>query len=215
MKYLKVTKGDGVSQRARDPAVAADQGGEGGRGAGNAGGTGSGGNAEGARAGGDGRSTGSGKNAGDSRVAGSGGDTGSARSARTKRGPLGAPLNDYDILAPACPSRTVLRHVVDRWTPLVVAVLARGPHRFGELRAAVGGITPKVLTETLRSMERDGLVTRDQAPGVPPRVDYALTPLGTTLAEPMGALRAWAEGHAEEVLGNRARYDAVVHDGAR
>ena len=129
--------------------------------------------------------------------------------------PLGAPLNDYDILAPACPSRTVLRHVVDRWTPLVVAVLARGPHRFGELRAAVGGITPKVLTETLRSMERDGLVTRDQAPGVPPRVDYALTPLGTTLAEPMGALRAWAEGHAEEVLGNRARYDAVVHDGAR
>ena len=215
MKYLKVTKGDGVSQRARDPAVAADQGGEGGRGAGNAGGTGSGGNAEGARAGGDGRSTGSGKNAGDSRVAGSGGDTGSARSARTKRGPLGAPLNDYDILAPACPSRTVLRHVVDRWTPLVVAVLARGPHRFGELRAAVGGITPKVLTETLRSMERDGLVTRDQSPGVPPRVDYALTPLGTTLAEPMGALRAWAEGHAEEVLGNRARYDAVVHDGAR
>ena len=215
MKYLKVTKGDGVSQRARDPAVAADQGGEGGRGAGNAGGTGSGGNAEGARAGGDGRSTGSGKNAGDSRVAGSGGDTGSARSARTKRGPLGAPLNDYDILAPACPSRTVLRHVVDRWTPLVVAVLARGPHRFGELRAAVGGITPKVLTETLRSMERDGLVTRDQAPGVPPRVDYALTPLGTTLAEPMGALRAWAEGHAEEVLGTRARYDAVVHDGAR
>lgn len=121
----------------------------------------------------------------------------------------------YDILSPACPSRTVLRHVVDRWTPLVVAVLARGPHRFGELRAAVGGITPKVLTETLRSMERDGLVTRDQAPGVPPRVDYALTPLGTTLAEPMGALRAWAEGHAEEVLGNRARYDAVVHDGAR
>ena len=215
MKYLKVTKGDGVSQHARDPAVAADQGGEGGRGAGNAGGTGSGGNAEGARAGGDGRSTGSGKNAGDSRVAGSGGDTGSARSARTERGPLGAPLNAYDILAPACPSRTVLRHVVDRWTPLVVAVLARGPHRFGELRAAVGGITPKVLTETLRSMERDGLVTRDQAPGVPPRVDYALTPLGTTLAEPMGALRAWAEGHAEEVLGNRARYDAVVRDGAR
>ena len=203
MKYLKVTTGDGVSRRARGPAGAAGRGGEGARAA------------EGARAGGDGRSTGSGKNAGDSRVAGSGGGTGSAGSARTERGPLGAPLNDYDILAPACPSRTVLRHVVDRWTPLVVAVLARGPHRFGELRAAVGGITPKVLTETLRSMERDGLVTRDQAPGVPPRVDYALTPLGTTLAEPMGALRAWAEGHAEEVLGNRARYDAVVHDGAR
>ena len=109
----------------------------------------------------------------------------------------------------------MLRHVVDRWTPLVVAVLTRGAHRFGELRTAVGGITPKVLTETLRSMERDGLVTRDQAPGVPPRVDYTLTPLGATLAEPMGALRAWAEGHAEEVLGNRARYDGVARDGAR
>lgn len=67
----------------------------------------------------------------------------------------------YDILSPACPSRTVLRHVVDRWTPLVVAVLSRGSHRFGELRTAIGGITPKVLTDTLRSMERDGLITRD------------------------------------------------------
>ena len=206
MKYLKVTTGDGVSRRARGSAGAAGRGGEGARaadGAGDGKSAGSGGNADGA---GSGKSTGSGGNAG---------GNGDAEGAGTERAPLGAPLNDYDILAPACPSRTVLRHVVDRWTPLVVAVLARGPHRFGELRAAVGGITPKVLTETLRSMERDGLVTRDQSPGVPPRVDYALTPLGTTLAEPMGALRAWAEGHAEEVLGNRARYDAVVHDGAR
>ena len=116
----------------------------------------------------------------------------------------------YDILSPACPSRTVLRHVVDRWTPLVVAVLSRGSHRFGELRAAIGGITPKVLTDTLRSMERDGLITRDQ-----PRVDYALTPLGSTLAEPMNALRIWAEGHAEEILDNRVRYDGVALDSAR
>ena len=79
----------------------------------------------------------------------------------------------------------------------------------------IGGITPKVLTDTLRSMERDGLITRDQAPGVPPRVDYALTPLGSTLAEPMNALRIWAEGHAEEILDNRVRYDAVVLDSAR
>ena len=242
MKYLKVTKGDGVSRRARGPAGAAGRGGEGTRaadGAGDGKSAGSGGNAEGARAGGNAEGTGSRKSAGGSGAAGSGGNaegagnrksagdsgaagsrksaggSGDAGAAGTERAPRDAPLNDYDILAPACPSRTVLRHVVDRWTPLVVAVLARGPHRFGELRAAVGGITPKVLTETLRSMERDGLVTRDQAPGVPPRVDYALTPLGTTLAEPMGALRAWAEGHAEEVLGNRARYDAVVHDGAR
>lgn len=221
MKYLKVTKGDGVSRCARGPAGAAGRGGEGTRaadGAGDGKSAGSGGNAEGARAGGNADGAGNRKSAGDSGAAGSrksAGGSGDAGAAGTERAPRDAPLNDYDILAPACPSRTVLRHVVDRWTPLVVAVLARGPHRFGELRAAVGGITPKVLTETLRSMERDGLVTRDQAPGVPPRVDYALTPLGTTLAEPMGALRAWAEGHAEEVLGNRARYDAVVHDGAR
>jgi len=230
MKYLKVTTGDGVSRRARGSAGAAGRGGEGARaadGAGDGKSAGSGGNAEGAgnrKSAGDSGAAGSGgiggnaEGAGSGKSAGSGGNaggSGDAEGAGTERAPLGAPLNDYDILAPACPSRTVLRHVVDRWTPLVVAVLARGPHRFGELRAAVGGITPKVLTETLRSMERDGLVTRDQAPGVPPRVDYALTPLGTTLAEPMGALRAWAEGHAEEVLGNRARYDAVVHDGAR
>ena len=133
-----------------------------------------------------------------------------ARGARADRDPRVAPdaaVGDYDVLSPSCPSRTVLRHVVDRWTPLVVAVLIGGTHRFGELRAAVGGITPKVLTETLRSMERDGLVVREQTPGVPPRVDYALTPLGATLAEPMAALRSWAQDHAEEVLANRARYD--------
>jgi len=83
------------------------------------------------------------------------------------------------------------------------------------IRTAIGGITPKVLTDTLRSMERDGLITRDQAPGVPPRVDYALTPLGSTLAEPMNALRTWAEGHAEEILDNRVRYDGVALDSAR
>ncbi|MDU0349375.1 helix-turn-helix domain-containing protein [Actinomyces sp. MRS3W] len=117
------------------------------------------------------------------------------------------PLSAYDVLSPACPSRTVLRHVVDRWTPLIVAVLAEGPRRFGQLREAVGGVTPKVLTQTLRSMERDGLLTREQTPGVPPRVDYMLTPLGAGLAEPIAALRAWAEDNAEQVLANREVYD--------
>ncbi|MBW3070025.1 helix-turn-helix transcriptional regulator [Actinomyces sp. 594] len=119
----------------------------------------------------------------------------------------GRPLAAYDVLSPECPSRTVLRHVVDRWTPLIVAVLAQGPRRFGELRQAVGGVTPKVLAQTLRSMERDGLVLREQTPGVPPRVDYTLTPLGAGLAEPIAALRAWAEGNAEQVLAHREAYD--------
>lgn len=120
------------------------------------------------------------------------------------------PLYGFDVLSPACPSRTVLRHVVDRWTPLVVEVLASGPHRFGELREGVGGVTPKVLTQTLRSMERDGLVTRDEIPGVPPRVDYALTPLGASLIEPVTALRTWVEAHAAEVLTHRTSFDAEV-----
>ena len=116
---------------------------------------------------------------------------------------------DFDILSPACPSRTVLRHVVDRWTPLVVMVLADGPSRFGELRARVGGVTPKVLTQTLRSMERDGLVTRTQLPGVPPRIDYELTDLGRSLQSPIDALRTWIHTHSAQILAHRESYDAV------
>ena len=119
------------------------------------------------------------------------------------------PVFDFDILSPACPSRTVLRHVVDRWTPLVVMVLADGPSRFGELRARVGGVTPKVLTQTLRSMERDGLVTRTQLPGVPPRVDYELTDLGRSLQAPIDALRTWIHTHSAQILAHRESYDAV------
>ena len=124
--------------------------------------------------------------------------------------PGAAPLLEFDVLSPACPSRSVLRHVVDRWTPLVVAVLADGPRRFGELRTRVGGVTPKVFTETLRSMERDGLLTRTATPGVPPRVDYELTDLGRTLVEPLDALRGWAEQHAGEVLEARSSYDETT-----
>ena len=120
-----------------------------------------------------------------------------------------APVFDFDILSPACPSRTVLRHVVDRWTPLVVMVLADGPSRFGELRARVGGVTPKVLTQTLRSMERDGLVTRTQLQGVPPRVDYELTDLGHSLQAPIDALRTWIHTHSAQILAHRESYDAV------
>ena len=119
-----------------------------------------------------------------------------------------AAVFDFDILSPACPSRTVLRHVVDRWTPLVVTVLADGPSRFGELRARVGGVTPKVLTQTLRSMERDGLVTRTQLPGVPPRVDYELTDLGRSLQAPIDALRIWIEANSARILAHRESYDA-------
>lgn len=119
---------------------------------------------------------------------------------------------EFDVLDPRCPSRTVLRHATDRWTPLIVASLGDGPLRFSSLRKRVGGVTPKVLTQTLRSMERDGLVTRTTGGGVPPRVDYELTELGASLGEPLGALRTWAESHAAEVLSSRDRHDEASAD---
>ncbi len=116
----------------------------------------------------------------------------------------------FDVMNPACPSRTVLRHLTDRWTPLIVSALATGALRFGELRTEVGGVTAKVLTQTLRSMERDGLLTRTVTSSVPARVDYELTPLGLSLTGPIGALRGWAQGHAGQVLAARAAWDERV-----
>ena len=115
-----------------------------------------------------------------------------------------------NILAHACPSRTVMRHLTDRWTPLIVAALSEQPvARFGELKAMIQGVSPKVLTQTLRSMERDGLVARKVTASIPPRVDYELTALGTTLIEPMTTLRHWAQDNMQAVLESRERYDAA------
>lgn len=113
----------------------------------------------------------------------------------------------FNVMAPSCPSRTVLRHLTDRWTPLIVANLEAAPMRFGQLREAVGGITAKVLTQTLRSMERDGLVTREVIASIPPQVTYELTDLGHTLTDPILALRDWVNDHAGEVLAAREVYD--------
>lgn len=116
-----------------------------------------------------------------------------------------------NILARACPSRTVMRHLTDRWTPLIVAALSEQPvARFGELKAMIQGVSPKVLTQTLRSMERDGLIERQVTASIPPRVDYELTALGTTLIEPMTALRHWAQDNMQAVLESRERYDAAA-----
>lgn len=116
-----------------------------------------------------------------------------------------------NILTSVCPSRTVMRHLTDRWTPLIVAVLSEQPvARFGELKVSIQGVSPKVLTQTLRSMERDGLVERRVTASIPPRVDYELTALGMTLIEPMSALRHWAQDNMQAVLEARERYDATA-----
>jgi DNA-binding HxlR family transcriptional regulator len=117
-----------------------------------------------------------------------------------------------DITNPSCPTRVVLDRIGDRWTVLVVLSLESGPLRFTRLRAEVGGVAPKVLTQTLRGMERDGLLTRTVHPQVPPRVDYELTDLGRSLLRPIHVVTRWAEQHVTEVLDARGSYDRAARD---
>jgi DNA-binding HxlR family transcriptional regulator len=109
------------------------------------------------------------------------------------------------VLEPQCPSRLVLERIADKWTALVIQILARGTMRYAELQRAIGGISQKMLTQTLRSLERDGLVQRKVHPVVPPKVEYSLTKLGRTLIEPLHALCRWSERHLAELQANRAR----------
>jgi len=115
--------------------------------------------------------------------------------------------NLVDIFDPGCPSRVIFQRIGDKWTGLVVQVLAEGPVRFSDLRSRVRTVSPKVLTQTLRALERDGLVTRTVHAQVPPRVDYELTETGRSLLEPMAQLRQWAENHVPTILAARDRYD--------
>jgi len=112
-----------------------------------------------------------------------------------------------DIHNPDCPSRAVLDRISDKWTPLIVLVLRDGPMRFTHLRLGMGGVAPKVLAETLRRLERDGLLTRTAYAEVPPRVEYELTALGQSLAEPIAGVAAWAEEHTRQITRARDRYD--------
>ena len=101
----------------------------------------------------------------------------------------------------------ILQRVGDKWTVLVVGKLGRGPMRFNELRTAVGGISQKMLTTTLRGLERDGFVTRTVFPTIPPRVDYELTELGRELLVPVNALGDWARNNKARVDEARRKFD--------
>jgi DNA-binding HxlR family transcriptional regulator len=107
-----------------------------------------------------------------------------------------------------CELRDVLDRVGDKWSVLVMALLAGGPRRYSELRRAIDGISQRMLTLTLRALERDGLVTRTVTPTTPPRVDYALTDVGHSLADTVGELLRWAEHHRPYIAESRHRYDA-------
>lgn len=114
-----------------------------------------------------------------------------------------------DVFAPACPSRGVLDHVTSRWGVLVlVALTEHGTLRFSVLRRKIGGVTEKMLAQTLVNLEHDGFVSRTQYPEIPPRVEYALTPLGRAVAEKVEALADWVEQHLPEVQEARAKAGA-------
>ena len=117
------------------------------------------------------------------------------------------PLNPY---ADGCPTRRILDRIGSRWTVLVVGSLGDGSLRFSEIRARVEGISQKMLTQTLRGLERDGLVTRTVFAEVPPRVEYELTPAGETLRAPLKALEDWSIEHFGSVAASWSRYDTAA-----
>ncbi len=120
-----------------------------------------------------------------------------------------------DAFLAACPSRTVLARLGDKWTLLVLARLASAPSRFGQLRRAVDGVTQKMLTQTLRHLERDGLVARTVISTRPLQVDYALTPAGRELSRLVRPLKAWAERHLHDVTASNSRFDRARDAEAR
>jgi DNA-binding HxlR family transcriptional regulator len=116
----------------------------------------------------------------------------------------------WNVYNQYCPTRLTLERIADKWTVLIVGCLSQGTRRFGELRRDIDGISPKVLTQKLRELERDGIITRKIYASIPPKVEYTLTPLGRTLIDLLDAIRVWAEGHIETVIESQAAYDRLT-----
>ncbi|GAA5197353.1 helix-turn-helix domain-containing protein [Rugosimonospora acidiphila] len=123
---------------------------------------------------------------------------------------------EYDAFLAVCPSRQLLDRISDKWVALILAALGSGPGcageprpmRYSELSRLLAGVSQKMLTQTLRSLERDGLISRTVVPTVPVTVSYELTELGLSLHQMMRGLKIWAETHMDDVLANRAMHDA-------
>jgi DNA-binding HxlR family transcriptional regulator len=116
------------------------------------------------------------------------------------------PSGPADVFSARCPSRAALDLIAHTWAVLVASSLVDGPKRHSRLCAQIDGISKKALTQTLRELERSGLVDRRVYPEVPPRVEYSLTPLGHSLRGPVAALTAWAEANAGPVVEARTRH---------
>src|SRR5712691_8244652 len=121
---------------------------------------------------------------------------------------MGVPVNGHPAQPADCQAREVLDRVGDKWSMFVVGRLGGGTLRFTELRRSIDGISQRMLTVTLRGLERDGIVSRTVHPVIPPRVEYALTPMGRTLLDTIGELVTWADSHLDEIDAARAAYDA-------
>ena len=119
-------------------------------------------------------------------------------------------LQNWNAYAHACPTRMVLDRIADKWAVLVLGLLGDGPMRFNQLRRQIEGISQKMLSQTLKSLERDGLVSRRATPTVPVTVEYSITPLGQTLSTTVDNLRIWAETHMEQVVQSQQQYDAAA-----
>jgi DNA-binding HxlR family transcriptional regulator len=117
---------------------------------------------------------------------------------------------EYDAFLAACPARQLLDRISDKWVTLIITALADGPQRYSDLSRRIAGVSQKMLTQTLRSLERDGLITRSVTPSVPVRVDYQLTALGQTLLPLIASIKGWAESHMPEVAAARTEYDDDV-----
>ncbi|MEV0171015.1 helix-turn-helix domain-containing protein [Streptomyces sp. NPDC050803] len=115
---------------------------------------------------------------------------------------------EYDAFIRGCPTNQLLDRLSDKWVSLVVSALSAGPMRYSDLTRKIAGVSPKMLTQTLRTLERDGILSRTVTPSVPVRVDYELTPLGASLACLLTAVKDWAETHIEQVHEARERYDS-------
>lgn len=118
-----------------------------------------------------------------------------------------APAGDYEVFHTSCPARTVLDHVTSRWGVWVLLALRGRELRFFELRESIQGISEKMLSQTLRTLVRDGLVWRRVEPATPPRVSYGLTPLGEGTSGPLAELFDWIRGHAYDIQATQAAFD--------
>ncbi|MFJ5509710.1 winged helix-turn-helix transcriptional regulator [Pectobacterium jejuense] len=113
----------------------------------------------------------------------------------------------YNVYLQGCPARMVLERLADKWALLIIGLLRTGPLRFNQLRREIEGVSQKALSQTLKKLERDGILSRKAFPTVPVTVEYALTPLGKTLSEAVEPLARWAEENIEDVLSAQSQYD--------